>query len=137
MFLNFFAKFISSFKDFYNIFDVVILNYANGDMVGHTGIFKATVKALETLDDCLKRLFNKIEEKEGTLIIIADHGNSDTMLDSEGRIVTSHSTSLVPFIITNKNLKVKDGKLADIAPTMLSLLNLPIPKEMTGEIIAK
>lgn len=120
-----------------DIFDVVILNYANGDMVGHTGNFKATVKALETLDDCLKRLFNKIEEKEGTLIIIADHGNSDTMLDSEGRIVTSHSTSLVPFIITNKNLKVKDGKLADIAPTMLSLLNLPIPKEMTGEIIAK
>ncbi|MGN0973564.1 MAG: 2,3-bisphosphoglycerate-independent phosphoglycerate mutase [Bacilli bacterium] len=120
-----------------DIFDVVILNYANGDMVGHTGNFKATVKALETLDDCLKRLFNKIEEKEGTLIIIADHGNSDTMLDSEGRVVTSHSTSLVPFIITNKNLKVKDGKLADIAPTMLSLLNLPIPKEMTGEIIAK
>ena len=116
-------------KDYY---DVVILNYANGDMVGHTGDYDAAKKAVEFLDVCLKRIYDKITEKEGTLIITADHGNCDVMFDKENNKVTSHTTNLVPFIITRKNINLKNGKLADIAPTMLELLNLEKPTEMTG-----
>ena len=115
-----------------NKFDVIILNYANGDMVGHTGDFNATVKAVEVLDECLGKIIKKIEELNGTLIVTADHGNCDYMLDENNNIVTSHSTSLVPFIVNKKEIKLKNGKLGDIAPTMLDLLNLEIPKEMTG-----
>ena len=118
-------------------YDVVILNFANGDMVGHTGDLKATIKALEHLDICLGKIYNKVKELKGTLIVTADHGNSDTMLDENNNPVTSHSMSKVPFIITNKKLKLKNGKLADIAPTMLSLLNLDIPKEMNGKNLIK
>lgn len=113
-------------------YDVIILNYANGDMVGHTGDFKATLKAVEVLDECLGKLLQKVEELEGTLIVTADHGNCDYMLDENDNVVTSHSTSLVPFIINKKDIKLKNGKLGDIAPTMIDLLNLEIPKEMTG-----
>lgn len=113
-------------------YDVIILNYANGDMVGHTGDFEATVKAVETVDECLGRLKQKIDELNGTLVITADHGNADTMLDEQERIVTSHSTALVPFII-NQEGTLKNGKLGDIAPTLLHLLNYTIPVEMTGE----
>ena len=115
------------------IYDVVILNYANGDMVGHTGDFNATVKAVETLDACLERLKKKVEDIGGILIVTADHGNCDTMLDEENHVVTSHSTALVPFIVTNKNILLENGKLGDIAPTLLSLLELEIPKEMSGK----
>lgn len=114
-------------------YDVVILNYANGDMVGHTGNMEATIQALETIDVCLGKLFQKIQEKNGLLLLTADHGNSDTMLDQEGHVITSHSTSLVPFLVTKENIKLKNGKLGDIAPTMLSLLKIEIPTEMTGE----
>jgi len=113
-------------------FDVVILNYANGDMVGHTGDFNATVKAVEVLDECLGKINKRIEELNGTLIVTADHGNCDYMLDENNNVVTSHSTSLVPFIINKKELKLRNGKLGDIAPTMLKLLDLEIPEEMTG-----
>ena len=113
-------------------YDVVILNYANGDMVGHTGDFNATLKAVEVIDECLGKLIKKIEELDGTLIVTADHGNCDYMLDENNNVVTSHSTSLVPFIVNKENIKLKDGKLGDIAPTMLDLLNLEIPEEMTG-----
>ena len=113
-------------------YDVVILNYANGDMVGHTGNFNATVKAVEVLDECLGKINKRIEELNGTLIVTADHGNCDYMIDENDNVVTSHSKSLVPFIINKKELKLKDGKLGDIAPTMLKLLNLEIPEEMTG-----
>ena len=106
-------------------------------MVGHTGDFKATIKAVETVDECLGKIYNKILEKDGILVVTADHGNSDYMQDNEGNIVTSHSTSLVPFIVTDKNIKLKDGKLADIAPTILSIMNLEIPSEMTGESLIK
>lgn len=114
-------------------YDVVILNYANGDMVGHTGNLKATVLALETLDKCLGKLYNKVNELNGTLVITADHGNSDYMLDDNDNIITSHSMSKVPFIITNNKYELKNGKLSDIAPTILYMLNLKKPKEMTGE----
>ena len=121
-----------------NHYDVVILNYANGDMVGHTGDFEATVKAVEVLDNCLGRLEEVIvKQLNGTLIVTADHGNCDTMLDEQNRIVTSHSTALVPFIITEKNLTLKNGKLGDIAPTLLELLKVEIPKEMVGESLIK
>lgn len=116
-------------KDYY---DVVILNYANGDMVGHTGNYDATITAVEYLDACLKRIYDKIEEKEGTLIITADHGNCDVMFDKENNGVTSHTSNLVPFIITKKNINLKNGKLSDIAPTMIELLGLEKPKGMQG-----
>ncbi|MCI8446393.1 MAG: phosphoglycerate mutase (2,3-diphosphoglycerate-independent), partial [Bacilli bacterium] len=119
------------------IYDVVILNYANGDMVGHTGDFDATVTAVETLDDCLKRLEEKVKEVNGTLVVTADHGNCDTMLDEENRIVTSHSTALVPFIVTKENIELKNGKLGDIAPTLLHLLEISIPSEMSGNDLIK
>ena len=118
-------------------FDVVILNYANGDMVGHTGNYDAALKAVEFLDVCLGKLYEKIKEKEGTLIVTADHGNCDIMWDENHVPVTSHTTSKVPFIITRDNVTLKDGKLADIAPTMLELLELPKPDEMTGKCLIK
>ena len=116
-------------------YDVIILNFANGDMVGHTGDFNATVKALETVDECVGKIYNKIKDLDGTLIITADHGNCDYMLDDENNIITSHSVNPVPFLITSKDIKLKRGKLADIAPTILTLLNIKVPKEMTGDIL--
>ena len=116
-------------------YDVIILNFANGDMVGHTGDFNATVKALETVDECVGKLYDKIMSLGGTMIITADHGNSELMLDDDNNIITSHTTSLVPFIITRENIKLKNGKLGDIAPTILDLLNIEIPKEMDGDIL--
>lgn len=116
-------------KDYY---DVVILNYANGDMVGHTGNYDAALVAVEFLDQCLRRLYDKIKEKDGILIVTADHGNCDIMKDSQNFSVTSHTTSLVPFIVTKNNIKLNNGKLSDIAPTMIELLNLEKPNEMTG-----
>lgn len=114
-------------------YDLVILNFANGDMVGHTGDMNATIKALETVDQCLSRIQEKIDELGGVLVVTADHGNSDVMLDEEEHVITSHSTSKVPFIVTKKDISLKDGKLGDIAPTLLTLMELPIPKEMSGQ----
>lgn len=116
-------------------YDVVIVNYANGDMVGHTGFFDAVVKAVEVVDECVGKLYDKVMELGGTMIVTADHGNSDYMLDDNDNIVTSHSTFVVPFIITKENIKLKNGKLSDIAPTMLKLLNIEIPQEMTGNVL--
>lgn len=112
--------------------DVVILNFANCDMVGHTGSIKAVVKAIETVDKNIGRIYQRAKELEATMIITADHGNCDIMLDEDNNVITSHTTSPVPFIITKKNIKLKNGKLADIAPTMLELLNIEKPIEMTG-----
>ena len=114
-------------------YNLVILNYANGDMVGHTGNLDATIEALETLDNCLERLYNKVMDLKGTLVVTADHGNSDYMLDDDNNVITSHSMSKVPFIITNKKYKLKSGRLSDIAPTLLYILGLKKPKEMTGD----
>lgn len=116
-------------------FDVVILNFANPDMVGHTGDFAAAVKAVETVDEQLGRLVNKVQELEGTLIVTADHGNCEEMLDEEGNKLTAHTTNLVPFVVCDTKYKVKDGKLGDIAPTILKIMDLEIPKEMTGKVL--
>jgi 2,3-bisphosphoglycerate-independent phosphoglycerate mutase len=118
-----------------NKYDVIILNYANCDMVGHTGDFAAAKKAVEVVDENLGRLYNKIKEKQGLLIVTADHGNCEYMLDENKHVVTSHTTNKVPFIICNKDYQVKDGKLADIAPTILTIMKIEIPKEMTGDIL--
>ena len=113
-------------------YDVTIMNLANGDMVGHTGVYEAAVQAVEDMDKCLTKIYAKVEELGGILIIIADHGNCDMMWDENHKPVTSHTTNPVHCIITKEGIELNDGKLADIAPTMLELLNLPIPKEMTG-----
>ena len=119
-------------------YDVTIMNLANGDMVGHTGVYEAAKKAVECMDECLSKIYDKVvNELEGTLIIIADHGNCDMMWDSEGKPVTSHTTNPVPCIVTRKGIELKDGKLADIAPTMLYLMGLEIPVEMNGEVLVK
>ncbi|MBO5138064.1 MAG: 2,3-bisphosphoglycerate-independent phosphoglycerate mutase [Bacilli bacterium] len=113
-------------------YDVIILNFANCDMVGHTGDFDATVKAVETVDKNLGKIYEKVKELDSTLIVTADHGNCEIMLDDNNQVITSHTTSKVPFIITKKGMKLKEGKLGDIAPTMLELLKLEKPREMTG-----
>lgn len=114
-------------------YDVTILNFANGDMLGHTGVLDAAIKGVEVVDYCLKAIYEKSQELKATMIITADHGNCEEMLDENNQIITSHTTNLVPFIITKENLNLVPGKLADIAPTILELLNLEIPKEMTGK----
>ena len=122
-------------KELDNDYDLVILNYANGDMVGHTGVFDAAVKAVEVLDECLGRLYTKVQEKNGVMLILADHGNCEYMIDDNDNIVTSHSTNKVPCIVTDKCYSIKDGKLSDVAPTLLTLLDKKVPKEMTGTIL--
>ena len=117
-------------------FDVVVLNYANTDMVGHTGLIDAAVHAVETVDQCLGRLAEAVEEAGGTLVITADHGNAEMMRDPEtGEPHTAHTTNPVPFIVVNPPAaihRVDDGRLADVAPTLLALLGLRQPEVMTG-----
>ena len=119
-------------------YDTIILNYANPDMVGHTGRLPAAIKAVETIDECVQKVVDAILEHDGRLIITADHGNCEQMIDYKtGEPHTAHTTNPVPLILVTKdeNLKVKSGKLADLAPTMLELLGIEKPKEMTGESI--
>lgn len=113
--------------------DVIIMNLANADMVGHTGDMKATVKAIEALDICLGRVIRAIEAKGGTAIITADHGNAEMMYDPKtGEVVTSHTLNPVPLILVGHGATLRSGLLSDIAPTMLDLLGIPQPKQMTG-----
>ena len=117
-------------------FDVVVLNYANTDMVGHTGLIDAAVHAVETVDQCLGRLATAVEEAGGTLVITADHGNAEMMRDPEtGEPHTAHTLNPVPFIVVNPPAvirRVEDGRLADVSPTLLALLGLKQPAAMTG-----
>lgn len=116
-------------------FDVIVLNFANPDMVGHSGIMEAAVKAVEAVDECLGRVVDKILEKGGVAMIIADHGNADIMIDpATGKPWTAHTTQPVPCIVTKPGIQLRDGGiLADVAPTLLKLLELPQPIEMTGK----
>ena len=119
-------------------YDVTIMNLANGDMVGHTGVYEAAKQAVEDMDQCLAKIYHKVvEELQGLLIIIADHGNCDMMWDENHNPVTSHTTNPVPCIITKEGIQLRDGILADVAPTMLELMNIEIPKEMTGTSLIK
>ena len=119
-------------------YNVIILNYANCDMVGHTGNFDAAVKAVETVDSCIKKVVDEVLKLNGCAIITADHGNADKMIDEDGRPFTAHTTSLVPFCVVGYECSLKNtGRLADIAPTMLEILGLEKPKEMLGESLIK
>lgn len=118
--------------------DFICLNFANTDMVGHTGVFEAAMKAATTVDACLKDLATTALEYGYDIIVIADHGNSDNMINLDGSVNTAHSVNPVPFIFISKRadqFKAKDGKLADIAPTILMLMDIEIPTEMDGEVL--
>lgn len=117
--------------------DFVCLNFANADMVGHTGVFEAAVKACETVDKCTEEVVKAALANGYTTIIIADHGNADIMVNSDGSPNTQHTTNLVPCIVVDsENLgNLKDGKLGDLAPTILKLMGVPLPKEMTGNCL--
>ena len=118
-------------------YDVIILNFANTDMVGHTGSLPAAIKAVEAVDECVGRIVKIIEEKKGNLLITADHGNAEQMIDyATGEPHTAHTTNPVPIILITENQTIRlkeNGKLADLAPTMLDLMGIEKPKEMTGE----
>ena len=121
-----------------DIHDVVIVNFANCDMVGHTGIIPAAIKAVSVVDECVGEVYNKVLELGGTMLITADHGNSEMLLDEDNNPFTAHTTNEVPLIVTNSHLELKDGgKLGDLAPTILQLLGLEIPAEMDGESLLK
>ena len=117
-------------------YDVIILNFANCDMVGHTGVYEAARFAVETVDECVQKVVEATQKMGGVALITADHGNADRMLEDDGKTpYTAHTTNLVPFYIVGANVKLRDGKLCDIAPTMLDLMGLQKPKEMTGETL--
>ncbi len=120
-------------------YDVVIINFANCDMVGHTGVFDAAVKAVEAVDTCVGSLYEAVMDNGGTLFITADHGNADIMKEADGSPFTAHTTNVVPFICVNcGDVELREGgKLCDIVPTMLKVMNLPQPEEMTGVSIIK
>jgi len=116
-------------------YNVIILNYANPDMVGHTGSLEASIKAIETVDEGIGKIVQAVEKVEGVLLIIADHGNAEQMIDEKtGEPHTAHTTNPVPFILVGKdNVRLKEGKLADIAPTILDIMEISVPEEMTGK----
>ncbi len=114
-------------------YDVVICNLANCDMVGHTGVLSAAVKAVETVDACVGRITQAVSDMGGVILITADHGNADCMVDENGEPHTAHTTNPVPFIICGADVKLRNGRLADIVPTMLELMGIDKPEKMTGE----
>ncbi len=116
-------------------YDVVILNFANCDMVGHTGVFEAAVKAAEAVDAGVAKVVEATAKMGGVSIITADHGNAEHMMEEDGSPFTAHTTNLVPCCVVGANVKLRDGRLADLAPTMLDLMGLHKPEEMTGETL--
>ncbi len=118
-------------------YEMIICNFANCDMVGHTGVLEAAVQAVETVDACIGRVVEAVEKKsdEMILFVTADHGNADCMINADGSVNTAHTTNLVPFVATDVNAKLSDGKLADIAPTMLKVMGIEQPDEMTGNVL--
>lgn len=120
-------------------YDFIVLNYANPDMVGHTGVMEAAVKAVETVDTCVGKVVDKILQKGGKALITADHGNAELMIDPETKkTITAHSTNKVPFIVVGDNVSLREGgRLSDIAPTILDMMNFDKPEEMTGVSLIK
>ena len=116
-------------------YDCIILNFANCDMVGHTGVFDAAVKAVETVDTCVGRVVDALTEMGGEALITADHGNADQMVDYEtGEAFTAHTTNVVPLILIGRSdVNLKEGRLADLTPTLLDMMGIEKPEEMTGE----
>ncbi len=115
--------------------DFICLNFANADMVGHTGVWEAVIKAVETVDSCVQKVVEAALKKDYTIFLTADHGNADFLINADGTPNTAHSLNLVPLFVIDNNWhgKLKPGKLGDIAPTILHMMNLPVPKDMTGE----
>ena len=119
-------------------YDMIILNYANCDMVGHTGVFEAAVKAVEAVDTCVGKVVDAIKEMGGVALITADHGNADKMVAEDGSPFTAHTTNPVPFCVVNYDCELREGgRLADIAPTMLQIMGLEQPEEMNGKSLIK
>jgi 2,3-bisphosphoglycerate-independent phosphoglycerate mutase len=118
--------------------DFICLNFANADMVGHTGVWNAVIKAVETVDQCVNKVVTAALQNDYTVFLTADHGNADYEINEDGTPNTAHTLNLVPFFIIDKEWKgtVSPGKLGDIAPTILKRMNLPVPAEMTGNILA-
>lgn len=115
-------------------YDLIVCNFANCDMVGHTGVMEAAVKAVETVDECMGKIMEEVAKHPDTVLLVtADHGNADCMFDENGKVNTAHTTNPVPFTVCKAGISLKDGKLADIAPTILDVMGLEQPKEMTGE----
>src|SRR5690606_34261722 len=117
--------------------DFICLNFANPDMVGHTGVFEAAVKACETVDQCAQSVTEAARKSGYATFIIADHGNADLMINDDGSPNTAHTTNLVPCILVDDQYsgKLRDGKLGDLAPSILTLMGIDIPKEMTGDVL--
>jgi 2,3-bisphosphoglycerate-independent phosphoglycerate mutase len=118
--------------------DFICLNYANADMVGHTGVFSAAVKAVETVDACVQRVVTAALAHGYTVFLTADHGNADYMINEDGTPNTAHTLNPVPLFVIDANWKgkLKPGKLGDIAPTILTFMGLPVPPAMTGTVLA-
>ena len=116
-----------------NKYDTIVLNFANCDMVGHTGIIEAAVKAVEAVDECVGKVVAALDEVGGVALITADHGNAEKMKDEQGNVYTAHTTNPVPVVVTDKDIKLRDGILSDITPTLLELLGVEIPAEMTSK----
>ena len=115
-------------------YDLIVCNFANCDMVGHTGVMDAAIQAVETVDGCIGRILAEVDKHDDlTLLVTADHGNADCMFDESGKVNTAHTTNPVPFCVTKKGAKLDDGRLADIAPTILSVMGLEQPADMTGK----
>jgi len=116
--------------------DFICLNFANPDMVGHTGVYSAVIEALETVDTCTRKVVEAGLKQDYGFIIIADHGNADFMINEDGTPNTAHTTNPVPCFLVNTDFtEIKNGKLADVAPTILKLLDVRIPKEMDGNVL--
>ena len=130
-------KLISALKS--NKYDLIILNFANPDMVGHTGNLEATIKAIGTIDNCMEDILKEVLTNDYTMIVKADHGNSECMINPDGSINTAHTTNLVPLSIVNyqESITLNKGKLSDIAPTILDIMNIEKPVEMTGVSLIK
>ncbi len=119
-------------------YDLIVCNFANCDMVGHTGVMEAAVKAVETVDDCIGRIVAETEKHDDlVLLVTADHGNADCMFDAKGKVNTAHTTNPVPFVVCEEGITLENGRLADIAPTILQLMGLEQPAEMTGKSLIK
>ena len=117
-------------------YGLIVCNFANCDMVGHTGVMPAAVKAVETVDACMGRIAAEIEKHPDTVLLVtADHGNADCMFDASGKVNTAHTTNPVPFCVTMDGITLKPGRLADIAPTILKVMGLKQPEQMTGEAL--
>lgn len=119
-------------------YSLVVCNFANCDMVGHTGVMDAAITAVETVDKCIGRIVDEVKKHSDTILLVtADHGNADCMFDNTGKVNTAHTTNPVPFVVCKDGIELEDGRLADIAPTILSLMELDIPAEMNGKSLIK